>query len=158
MTAENDLKGIIKRIRSTIGGQFGHRSLKILGEKAAEIVRRRTRLGYGVRRNLAKRFRLSPLSPRYVEKRRHDRAMLSKFTRPGRSNLTLTGEMLDDLGPVKTRLKSVVLGFQSGSAREKAEHVSGRRPFLAMSKLEVKQLRRFKDKELSNALRKKGLK
>lgn len=157
MAAENDLRKIIKKIKSTIGSQFGPEALKILGEKAAEIIRRRTRLGYGVRRNFGDRHRLSPLSPRYISERQEHSRELSRFTRPGKSNLTRTGEMLDDLQPIKVRLQSVIIGFRLDAAQEKADFVSGRRPFIQMSKLEVKQLRRFKENDLAKALKAKGL-
>lgn len=157
MAAELDLKKIISKLRSTIGGEFGRESLQLLGERAAEIIRRRTRLGYGVRRQLGERFRLAALSPRYIEYRAENREILSEFTAPRKSNLTLTGEMLDDLQPIRYRRNSVTLGFKSSAARKKAEWVSRRRPFLAMSQPEFRQLLRYKQQELTRALKAKRL-
>jgi hypothetical protein len=155
-----DIRNIINKIKKTIGGLFGEESLSLLGQEAATIIRRRTRLGYGVRKPGGERFRLRALSGRYVAFRSVNADKLSEFTKPGRSNLTMTGAMLDDLEPTKVnaRRQSVILGFKSRSSEDKAGWVTfAGRPFNVMSRLEINQLVRFKEKRLAELLRKNQL-
>lgn len=158
--AENQLQKIIAKIRKTIGGVFDAEALSLLGQEAAKIIRRRTRLGFGVAKVEGTRFRLKPLSPRYMILRKENSDKLSEFTKPNRSNLTLHGDMLDDLEPVKVNelRGSVLIGFAKHSSLQKAEwNTATGRAFNNLSKLEIKQLRRFKEKDLGDALRKARL-
>jgi hypothetical protein len=155
---ELQLKGILDRIKKTIGGVFGLESMRLLGEESIKIIRRRTRLGFGVARVEGSRFRLRPLSTRYVQKRSDSSEELSPYTKINRSNLTYSGEMLDEMDLKKLRQGSVIIGFSNNASLKKAEwNTDMGRPFNHMSKLEIKQLRRFKEKELGNALRKARL-
>lgn len=158
--AENQLQKIIAKLRKTIGGIFDAESLSLLGQEAATIIRRRTRLGFGVAKVGATRFRLKPLSTRYMIMRKDQSAKLSEYTRPNRSNLTLRGDMLDDLEPTKVNALrgSVLIGFAKKSSLDKAEwNTATGRAFNNLSNLEIKQLRRFKEKDLGAALRKARL-
>jgi len=158
--AENQLQKIIAKLKKTIGGVFGEESLILLGQEAAKIIRRRTRLGFGVATSGSARFRLKPLSTRYMILRKENSDKLSEFTRPQRSNLTLHGDMLDDLEPTKVKALrgSVLIGFAKKSSLDKAEwNTATGRAFNNLSNLEIKQLRRFKQKDLGEALRKARL-
>lgn len=148
-----NLRSIIKRIQRAVKETHSRTELKVIGNEAAKIIRRRTRLGYGVSRNFAERHRLRPLSAAYVEYRKSF-GSLSSFTTSKRSNLTLTGDMLDELGPTTITNQSVTLGFENTFSKQKAKWVTeGGRPFLFMSRLETKQLVRFTDKKLSEAVK-----
>lgn len=158
--AESQLQKIIAKLKKTIGGVFGADALEILGQEAAKIIQRRTRLGFGVAKMGSDRFKLRPLSGRYKVMRGERKDELSEFTQPNRSNLTFHGNMLDDLGVKKVNaLKgSVLLGFKRKSSLDKAEwNTASGRPFNNLSRLEIKQLHRFKEKELEEALRKARL-
>lgn len=158
--AELQLQDIIAQLRTTIGSVFGPESLELLGEEAANIIRRRTRLGFGVASTGSERFRLRPLTDRYMKFRTVKRSRLSDMTKPRRSNLTLRGDMLDDLGvkSVNPMRGQVVLGFRNQSSLDKATwNTDSGRPFNNLSRLEIKQLGRFKEKELEAELRKARL-
>lgn len=68
-----------------------------LAEMSIDMIRRRTRQGFGVRSFGGAKERLKPLSERYKEYRRENRRKLSPETSPGKSNLTFTGQMLDSM-------------------------------------------------------------
>jgi hypothetical protein len=70
-----------------------------IGEFIIEKVRVRTRLGYGVSGNLQPREKLAPLaeSTKRIRKGLKKAGELSELTTPNRSNLTMTGQMLDSL-------------------------------------------------------------
>jgi hypothetical protein len=90
---------------------------------AADLIRKRTRLGYGVNEEGAERKRLKALRPSYIDFRKGKVAfytsklghvypvtrnikkpILSEFTTATRSNLTFTGQLLDSLkGRTTTR-------------------------------------------------------
>ena len=159
--AENQIQKIIAKLRKTISGVFGGEALELLGAEAAKIIRRRTRLGFGVSKSDSARFRLRALqSDSYKLMRKENSDQLSEFTAPNKSNLTLYGDMLDDLGVTKinVRRESVLIGFAKKSSLDKATwNTDSGRPFNNLSTLEIKQLRRYKDKELDAALRKARL-
>lgn len=138
------------------------RNMRIIGREAAAIVRKRTLLGFGVAENGGNRKRLKPLSDSYKAQRRGEVAFitlqgrvipvkpiepirLSSKTTPGKSNLTLGGELLDSLKEFVTGLGKVEVR-PAGSRRdgltneEVAEFVSKDRPFLNLSKNEIKQI------------------
>jgi hypothetical protein len=134
------------------------------GNKAAQLVKDRTRLGFGVSEEGAPREALEPLSDSYKKQRAGEIAFaktkegklyafkpksppkLSSFTSVGKSNLTNTGQMLDNI-----KLKSVstgratlhITGKRDGSKLtndEVAGFVSEKRPFFHLSKTELKQI------------------
>lgn len=89
---------IIKRIEKTILDAVKPNALKPTAEFAANVVVKRTRLGYGVDASNAAKKKLAKLSKRYVEKRKIFDG-LSELTRPNKSNLTRTGQMLASVKP-----------------------------------------------------------
>ena len=113
-------------------------TMQDLGEAASELIKKRTRLGYGVDTPEGSKKRLKPLSDPYKKKRKKDKP--TGPTTPTRSNLTSSGKMLDNLGPVKPTNTSVSIGFSDKEQEQKAEWVSEERPFNNLSKSEVKQI------------------
>lgn len=137
--------------------------------EVADIVRLRTRLGYGVQDDGAAKERLKPLAGSYREQRankarywtgadgkvrrreiesgggRHPQ--LSDDTTPGKSNLTFTGQMLDSL---KGRATSAGRGEVAASGNRRgggasnpdvARYVSEQgRPFLNLSDVEIRRV------------------
>ena len=95
MSAVNDLKKIIKRIEKTLGVAVTKKQMQDLGEFARDLIVKRTRLGYGVPDELKEKARLAALAPSYIKQRKQ--MNLASTTRPGRSNLTQTGQMLESL-------------------------------------------------------------
>lgn len=71
-------------------------SLNDLGNEAAQLIKKRTRLGYGVSEVGGTKEKLEPLSEPYKKQRK---GKISGPTTPAKSNLTYSGELLDDLQP-----------------------------------------------------------
>lgn len=110
-------------------------------EQAADMIRLRTRLGFGVSRPGGAREKLTALSTGYVKRRAAARD-LSPDTTPRRSNLTFTGQMLDSLdGRATGEGRGVVspTGSRAGGLtnRKVAEYVSEERPFLNLTDTET---------------------
>lgn len=120
-------------------------SMKEFGEEAANMIRLRTRLGYGVASDYGDKERLKPLSQSYKEQRKKEK--LSNETSPGRSNLTKTGELLDSIKVKSVGPNSVNVGptgrrTDGKSNEDVADAVAKNgRPFNNLSKVEYKRIR-----------------
>jgi hypothetical protein len=151
------------KLRAVAGAQAigSSQFLKSLGEFATELIRKRTQLGYGVKKEGGAKTPLAPLTRKYRE-RRSKFAGLSSITRPNKSNLTLTGEMFERIG---YKIKgtgagaAITVGFHgphySGlSAQELADiHHGGKRPFMYFTDVELKRLVQFYRRAFRDALK-----
>jgi len=154
---------------SSLREALGKRTLLQIGKLAREIIYTRTKLGYGVSGSgdSVQRQKLKPLSSSYKLARkgyvqggamfnatdRNGKRKLVQFKTSGskptgfgftinKSNLTLTGQMLENI-VVKVQEASVVLSIASSSRtdselnnREVAELVSEERPFFDLTESE----------------------
>lgn len=100
----------MKRITNGVEASLNVAQMQKIGEFACTIIARRTRLGGSVKEEGAGRGRLQPLSGEYVDFRKEYKKALSPLTSPGRSNLTMTGQMIDSLKVVRAYLKKVTIG------------------------------------------------
>jgi hypothetical protein len=103
-------------------------------------VKKRTRSGKGSTPQ-GNETNLKPLSPSYIKARQ--KMNLSPDTSPSKSNLTKSGDMLDDItANVKASNDkiNITIGFNSAKERKKAGYVSDERPFMNLTKAEEKQL------------------
>lgn len=137
------------------------KSMPEVGEIMVKDIKKRTRLGFGVSDNGASKSRLKKLEDSTKRYRRwYDRARggLGDGATPTKSNLTLSGNMLDSLKARSTGDFSVRVeptGNDAGiSNKEKAEYVSVVRPFLFLSKPEIKRITKFLRKELDSIIKK----
>ena len=73
MSAENDLKKIVKDIKTVIKRSLSPREMRLIALKAVFMIRKRTRKGFGVRRHGARQTRLKRLSRSYIEQRKNRR-------------------------------------------------------------------------------------
>ena len=89
-------QNIVKKLEKTVAESIKKAALVDVGVFARDLIVKRTRLGYGVEKDLGSKKRLAKLSPNYVKRRKMFEG-LSENTRPSRSNLTLTGQMLDSI-------------------------------------------------------------
>lgn len=162
MTAKKDLQKIAKNLRKGIGFTTSIKSMNAIGLQMIELIVARTRKGLGVSKTGAKAKRLKPLSRAYVQRRKVAKN-LSSLTRPGKSNLTFTGIMLDSMrvltksprfvrvGPNERRRKGGVTN------REIAEFVSEDRPFNNLSDTELNKMARFIDRILRRSFKNNNL-
>jgi hypothetical protein len=160
----SNFKAVIKKLEATFKVDLLEKEIKALAAEAIRMIQVRTRLGYGVDTPGGKRFRLKPLSEKYVERRAAQKNKLSEHTSPNRSNLTFSGELLDSLdsrfpGPGKILIEPTGTRKDGTTNQAVAASVTeGGRPFLALSDLELKKLNRFFEKEvLEKVLRRRGL-
>lgn len=138
-------------------------NMRSLGREAAEMIRLRTRLGYGVASDAKPRRKLKPLSSSYKAQRKGEVAFftknkkvipyepdraprLSRETSPTKSNLTFTGQMLDSIDVITAKQGEVLVG-PSGerddgkSNQEIAGYVAeAGRPFNHLSDIETKRM------------------
>lgn len=167
MALRINLRELEKKLKK-IEEEFGKGNLaRDTGDFVAERIKRRTRLGRGLKGSL------KPLSQSYKDTRRgkvaffthpagvvvpykpDSRPRLSPNTSPGKSNLTFTGQMLDAIKVISVSIGKVTVGFdprRSGDLTNKkvAEFVSKDRPFFGLTREEEAGLKKF----ISDALRK----
>ena len=114
--------------------------------EAIRLIRARVKSGSGVIDDSqvpAKKTKLKPLSKKYVEKRK--KISLGKLGLPGRSNLTLTGQMLNN---IEYKIDEGIRIFIKDNSRsdskltnaEVAFFASFDRPFLALTEQEYKRI------------------
>lgn len=136
-------------------------NMKKYGEIAADSIRIRTRLGYGVKGEGRPRQSLKPLASKTKDSRARLKAKskLSPLTSPGKSNLTQSGEMLGSIEVVsaqKGRVTIAPTGTRDDglSNRELATFVEEQgRPFHHLSDLEKKKIDQAIDRDLQSQLK-----
>lgn len=141
--------------------------VQLYAEEAANLIKTRTRRGYGVPADGAPAERLKALSREpagrsYVDFRKRTRSALSSETSPGKSNLTYSGQMLDSLYARRRRIGNWSINLKSqrddGKTNPQVARYAaiGGRPFLFLSKSELSVLGIAYRKRFS-ALVKKGI-
>lgn len=154
--------GLRKRIERSVGQAISPSQMRALALEAIDIIVKRTRLGYGVRRTYGEKERLPSLSARYIDYRRAFKR-LSSTTSPRKSNITLTGRLLDSIGIKRVSEGQVVitaLGTRPGGLTnaDLVGHLENKgRPFLRVSDLEFKQLIRIYRKTFGDLLKRNNL-
>lgn len=129
-------------------------SMILIGEFAASKIRLRTRLGYGVAKPDGNNSPLAKLKQSTVDARK--KKNLFGDTRPGFSNLTETGQLLDSIKVVSVTKGEVSVGPEGARSDGKnnrdigvyqTQGDSGRgrakRPFNNLSKAENRAVRNF---------------
>ena len=143
-------------------------NVKVIANFIADKIKLRTRLGYGVARDGAVKYKLAPLKDSTIDRREdlEDRGRLSDKTRATRSNLTETAEMLDSIkgkaiakGRGKVYLKGEHKGAGISNSKLADYHEKGSsnkvpRPFFHISKVEQKAYHRKVRLQLQELLRK----
>lgn len=160
MAKLKDVSSVIAQIQRELNSI---RFSRELGDKARDVIFKRTKSGRGVSDDRAKEPRkvtLKVLSPATVKQRTRS-GVSGSFSRPSKSNLTDTGQLLDSIqviaGPGEFQL--IIPNTQrrkKGNERrtptnaEVAEFVSEDRPFFALTGDEQNILRR----EVTDRMRK----
>lgn len=117
---KTQIASAMKKVTGQIEASLSSSVMRQIGEFACMIIARRTRLGYGVAAMGEKKERLASLDPDYIKLRRElksaGRAQMSPLTTVGKSNLTLTGQLLDSLKVIKYAAGRCLIGPE-GSRR-----------------------------------------
>lgn len=155
MTAKQDISKFFGRIQKFAKASVSQQQMRVLAFEAIRLIVVRTRLGYGVKQEGGGRTNLKGLSPAYVMYRTRNRRYLSPLTSPTqkKSNLTLSGQMLDSMGIVYSKDGQISISptgnrsgrFSSGltNLRVAQYQASAGRVFNNLSKPEQTQLYRF---------------
>lgn len=158
-----DLKKTLKKIEKSIKEAVNKKALKPVAEFTLKLVVKRTRLGYAVFKTFGERAPLVPLSDGYVEQRKLMK--LDSTTRPKKSNLTLTGQMLrsmeykvEDGGIIifpsrQARTGSSLSNYELAEIHAKGNKNLPRRVFNRLSSKEYNQVLRFYRKTFGDLLR-----
>lgn len=157
------LRNIFSRIKKATGASISRQQMQALGEEAVNLVVKRTRLGYGVPNQFGEKSKLRGLSGQYIKFRTQFKN-LSSTTTSGRSNLTLTGQMLDSVRVITAQDGKVRFGPTGGrsdtpftNAQVAYFQEQQGRIFNRISQLEYQQLLRFFRRNFGDLLQKSGL-
>lgn len=157
---------ILNKIKTTFEQVAKGNALKATARFAAEIVVKRTRLGYGVFNHLGPKGKFMPLAASTVKSRtrKAQMGMLSGLTKPKRSNLTETGQMLDSVDAVKRgdkwyiqptgRRKDGLTNYEVAEYAHKGSRNRPPRPFMNISVAEQSQIVRFYRREFTSLIKK----
>jgi hypothetical protein len=148
----DDFKKKLEAIGKQIEKEFTSKeNLKKIGDEAVGLIVKRTKLGYGVNKQLGTKQKLKPLSAGYKKIRK--KLALSGTTTVSKSNLTQTGDMLKELR-AKVGENSIEIGFEAGDSLDKAEwNVDNGRIFNNLSQAEFKQLEDFLIKQINDKIK-----
>jgi hypothetical protein len=171
MSSMSDFK---RKLQSSVRDFFTKEYLVEIGEIAADMIRTRTRLGYGVDADGKPRKKLKKLSDSYKKFRsgklafftdgsgvvhpyepKTPKVHLSEYTTANKSNLTLSGDMLDSVTVKEVGKNKVFVGPTGKRNEQVAEWVTEQgRPFNNLSNIEVKRLEEIFRKEFEAFLQK----
>ena len=147
MTPTEKVLALKQKIEAALDRALQPRNLGKIAQSLALDIKKRTRLGYGVERTGAEKFKLAPLEAKTIEKREslHDQGRLSEFTSPTKSNLTEKGHLLDSLVGRSKRKGQITVALKEnrgdGKSNSKIESFQRKkRPFFNASRLEIKRL------------------
>lgn len=153
---------IIARLKKVVEDGIKASALIPTSKFAADLVVKRTRLGYGVSKNMGAKEKLAPLSPNYVKQRKMFSG-LDASTRPKKSNLTRTGQMLASIQTKVVNGQIIIHptgnhrgGFSNEQLAKWNEDGTKNRPrrvFLNISELEFIQIKRFYRKTFGDLVR-----
>lgn len=162
--SKNDaiLDKVMKKIEKAYDTLTSKKYTKMFAESVADDVRKRVRLGYGVRANFASKEKLKDITEKtkIYRKRLRGKGELSEYTSPNRSNLTRSGQLTDSiigLGQAKEFIVEVSDYRDDGKKNSDivdAQEKQGR-PFLYISNLEQKRLNSFVKSEILKLIRNK---
>lgn len=122
-----------------------------VGQFTVDLIKKRTRLGYGVSAPGEVKQALKPLSPGYVKHRKKHPP--KGPSTPSKSNLTYTGKMLEDIGYRILNNHDIEIYITTDESNQKAlwNEENGRK-FLNISNTEYEQIRNYIEKLLNDEI------
>lgn len=147
MAYDEDLKKFNKKVEKALDDLTNSKNLSSIANDLAFVIKRRTRLGYGVEKSGDNKEKLAALKTSTVasRKKKKKKGNLAQETSPTKSNLTESGQMLNSLqgrainkmieiGPTGDRNKKLTAYHQLGNTKMAA------RKYLNLAKEDIKQL------------------
>lgn len=154
---------ILRKMAAEVDRVLTGNDFDFLLDEIPEKIKTRTRLGKGVTDG-KEIVGLAPLTENYIKKREDSRGELSNVTKPKRSNLTFTGQLLEAIDGVKLstgKMIKFVFTFKenrrdeaSNKAIVRAQATMGRR-FFDLAKSEKAFFERKIAKVIREKIRKK---
>lgn len=147
---------VTKIMNNVINRAFNQSNLQIIGDETVRQLKGRVRKGNGVVRHDSEETRFAPLAKSTIKYKLKNLSELGEFARPKRSNLNHTGLMVDSISAQTNKM-----GFTINVGPERADiaryHHKGskhlpKRPFLYLSRKEIKRLRTNLQDVLNNAI------
>lgn len=152
-------KDIGIKINAVIDGIVEKSTMKEVADLSKDLVKTRTKRGFGVNESGDKATRLKGLSESYKKQRRRlkRQGKLAGDTTPQKSNLTKKGKMIADVESRASTAKAEVF-IKDESSRKKAElQAQQGREFMNLSKSEIDKVKKLLEKKIKDDINKKGL-
>lgn len=164
MSNSDVFKSIRKRVEKAANKVASKTNMTRIAKSIANIIRVRTRLGFGADNRRKYSLREKPFSKKYLDYRKKNKRKgrgLSSKTSPSKNNLTFTGQMLDDIRGRSFRTGTAIIDFKSQRSSEIASYheTQGagkskvKRPFFSLTRQERKQLQNKIRKQIQDQLR-----
>lgn len=143
MAAKDDLRKFNNKAKKALFKISSAKQMKELGKLTIGLIHDRTRKqGKGVSKPEGNRTKLKPVSKKYAQWRRKQPDLHPQAAKGIASNLTFTGDMLDNMIVESATKNGFKIGHSTEEDAEKTihQHNAGRK-YLFLGKVEVKQLR-----------------
>lgn len=161
--AQIAIKKIFARLNQVLKDAVDPINIVPVAQFTIDLIVKRARLGYGVSEDQGDKFQFPGLSSKY-KKYRTKFPDLSDTTSPTKSNITLTGQLLDSVQIVTQRTGQIIISpvgvRRDGKLDNKvlAGYLAEKgRPFMYVSSLEYNQILRFYRKTFGDLLDKQTL-
>lgn len=153
LSLKKQLENILQRkLKKIIADSTDKKTLQEIAEYTEALVKARVTKGYGVVKRGESEYKFKPLSKGY-KKYRKEFKDLSPDTTPNKSNLHLTGDMVNSIkGSVKPG--KVIVNCTEEFNLKKAEWNEKTRPFLELSRQELKKIKAYFSEKIKNILKK----
>lgn len=154
-----NFKDLSKKLAKILDNVGEARQMDRVAKVAAKEVRDRTRDGYGVPKPLSKRERLKKLKETYQKRRQSLRKQgkLSSQTTPTKSNLTKSGEMIDNVDGRGSKNKAEVFVKGKKNKDKAAQQSDAGRTFMNLSKKEAEKAVNIIKEDIEKDIKKNGL-
>ena len=167
MSVNTDINSFLKDMRKLFKKSVSNKEMQLLGEKAIEIIVKRTRLGDGVTARGGKKKKFKAFKKSYRNFRKRYESKLDGTTSVTKRNNTFSGQLLRSMKVIKAVKGKVVVGpndetrsktFKGEASKTNAE-VAGYlvdmgRAFNNLSKPEIKQLTIFYRRTFTDLVKK----
>lgn len=147
------------KLKTLISDTVDRSLMDKIGREVTDIVKTRTRKGFGVKTNLGPQTRLKGLSESYKKQRIRLKAAgkLSKHATPNKSNLTKSGDMIDSTKHKTTKNTVVISPIGNKNKRKAKYQAKAGRIAYNLSKSENRRIIKLIDQEFNKDINKKGL-
>lgn len=152
-------KDLNVKLKALVSGISDDEVLREIGNEARQMIKSRTRNGYGVVEDNAPATRLPGLSESYKKQRKRlaRQGKLSPDTTPNKSNMTKTGELLDTM-VVSVKGDTVTVSPNGKKNAKKAKYNAEKgRVVYNLSKKENQAIRRIVNEKIKTDIKKQGL-